>query len=217
MRAFTLTEANEMARGLPLCPSTEGFGLLFQDTVLRAEKKVNNHLEECTAALLRRSEGDFTPSPLLGEQGRARVDPDTANDALLEVADGWPVDHLTVDREGGNVLMHIPDYPGEKRCLVLIAPSIDQGGELQFSSNLPMEEIVMPHGIERVYHPIDKAAGVERVYSDGRKTLLVLQRNASFRVRRVGCSEGWREVLVSWNGRVLRKKPVGPRRHRRAS
>lgn len=212
MRCFTLTEANELVHGLLIAPSEAGHGVLFDGTVVRVERKIDDHLTEATAALVRRQEGDFNPSRLLGEDRRALIDSDTANDALLEVMDGWHVDHLTVDPET-HQLMHIPYSQRERRCLLLVAPSVSTGGVVSYSSNMPMDEQAGPNGVYRTgYKPLESAAGVEQIFSDGRRTLLRLQKNASFRVYRQNCADGWREVVVSWNGRVLRKKPVGPRR-----
>ena len=217
MRCYTLTERDELVRGIRITREHEvtattndagNFGVRIGPLFGPVERKVNDHLRACEGALYKRAEGEATPSPLLGESDRAVLSDDDAMDVLEEVTEGWFVDHLTVDPETG-ILMHIPYDARDTRCMLLVAPSIDQGGSISYQSNLPANEGLIRGRVIRTFAPIDKAAGIEQVYGDGSWSLLKLDMGASFRIYRKRCQQGWKECLVRWNGRVLRKRAFG--------
>ena len=218
MRCFTLSESNDVARGLRVTQEPElGFGVVMGDALLPLEQKISWHLSSCENALYARAGGEFHPCELLGEKDRAELTPDDAKDILEEAIEGWYVDYLSVDPE--TLCLHnSPHDARETRCLLLIMPIMDKGATITYMSNVHEERLVYGR-VVRDYAPIEEAVGIEVVFCDGSWSLLKLERGAGFRVRRSNCQTGWRECVAHWNGYALRHKAYGlrPARAQRAA
>lgn len=198
MRCYTLTERDELIRGICITRNDAGdFGVVIGSTLIPLEPRINAHLKACEDALYARAFGNNTPAAILGETTEAVLSEDDAKDVLEEVIEGWFVDHLELSDEGE--LVNTQYDPQETRCLLLVAPSIDAGGFVTYQSNISA-------GSLKAFAPISMAVGLTKLAGNGDKNLLKLDENASFRVHRQGCRTGWDVCTVKWNGRVLRKR-----------
>ena len=215
MRCYTITESQEYRRGLQVEATSHGpFGVRLGSLTLPLEPRVDGHLRACSMCLRERADGEDHPSSILPPNVSAQ----DAQDALKE---GWFVDHLTIDPETG-VLHHVNDSPLESRCMVFVAPAMEERATVAYLSNLSDRERTItvrgkygPHQrVIRDYAPIERAAGVEILYGDGAWALLRLTPGASFRIHRNRSRAGWRECVVHWTGTVLKKRILGYRARR---
>lgn len=223
MKSFTLTEASakDVLRGVLVEVEEDWAGVrLGPELIVPVEKQLHEALLLRMQALEKRRDGDFNRSIYLGEKDQLKVTPDDAKDCLRQLSRGVRIDHLTWDPEE-DTLVHAAFPDKEQRCIVLVAPRIDEGGSLSYSGNFPdpeKQEVDKRTGfVTRGYFPLEHehTIGVE-VLAQEQFLLARLTPAGSFRAYREGCRSGWREIVVSWRGRATPKlRDVGPHRRRK--
>ncbi len=168
-------------------------------------------------ALEKRARGDTRFIHALDCKEEGQVPVENAKEALEELKGGVGLFDLDFDEERRLLI----DSPHCKNALVLVTTCVNREGQLVYLSNA-FDEVERDGRTVKVNKSFDHAAGVT-VCAQGQgfygetHSLLRLTPGAGFRLRQTHpYAAGWEELILTWNGRMLKHRQFSTRKNPRA-